>query len=679
MYALMLLLTTIVACVLLTIDGPIKFLTSQQWNLVVDDVSLMNGCGAVWMYFGMVGGFLFILIQLVLIIDFAHGWAESWVDKQEESESKGWFCALLTATALQYAVSIAAVVLFYVYYTSGGDCHIQKFFISLNLILCVIFSALSMHPWVQEHQPRSGLLQSAVVTLYTIYLTWSAMNNSTDKACMPTYLQGSTHKFDSTTIVGLVVWFTCVLYSRVLSPGPAEPSVLICVAKWWGVQLACCCGSAACSMCCSACPNCRNSTSTRIMYALMLLLTTIVACVLLTIEGPIKVPYCSAKECEIQVGYKAAYRLCFVLTLFFLMFSLMMIGVKTSKDPRGGIQNGTRGTGHDNHELKSDVVISRFWAIKYMMLIGGMVGSFFIPSGTFETVDDVSLMNGCGAVWMYFGMVGGFLFILIQLVLIIDFAHGWAESWVDKQEESESKGWFCALLTATALQYAVSIAAVVLFYIYYTSGGDCHIQKFFISLNLILCVIFSALSMHPWVQEHQPRSGLLQSAVVTLYTIYLTWSAMNNSTDKACMPTYLQGSTHKFDSTTIVGLVVWFTCVLYSRGSLQCLQWCVCVCTDGGGAVSDAEAGKVWDNEDDEVAYSWSFFHLMFALASLYVMMTLTSWYQYVSLPPVMIIMGGRSSRLLLLHQRKRGRPAISWLEEVKKATRRSLDESDGH
>jgi hypothetical protein len=65
-------------------------------------------------------------------------------------------------------------------------------------------------------------------------------------------------------------------------------------------------------------------------------------------------------------------------------------------DFRAGIQNG-------------------FWGFKYLLIIGGMIGAFWIPDGAF------------GEVWMYFGMIGGFLFILIQLVLIIDFAHSWAE------------------------------------------------------------------------------------------------------------------------------------------------------------------------------------------------------------------------------------------------------------
>ncbi|XP_077517887.1 serine incorporator TMS1 isoform X2 [Amblyomma americanum] len=387
-------------------------------------------------------------------------------------------------------------------------------------------------------------------------------------------------------------------------------------------SLACCCGSAACSLCCSACPSCRNSTSSRIMYALMLLLTTVVACIMLSpkIEQLLeKVPQLceSTDACKNAVGYLAVYRLHFALTLFFIAFSMMMIGVKSSKDPRSGIQNG-------------------FWALKYLVLIGAMVGAFFIPDGaTF------------GQVWMYFGMVGGFLFILIQLILIIDFAHSWANSWVEKFEETQSKGWYCALLTFTMLHYALAIAGVVLFYIFYTQAKGCTLQKFFISFNLIICVILSVVSILPKVQETQPSSGLLQSSAVTLYIMYLTWSAMNNSTSKQCKPSLgLTQEGSKFDTQSIVGLVVWFVCVLYSSirtssnsqvGKLTMSEKILVketgtkstalVGNEDESAGGDAEA-KVWDNEDEGVAYSWSFFHFMFALSSLYVMMTLTNWFQ---------------------------------------------------
>ena len=84
------------------------------------------------------------------------------------------------------------------------------------------------------------------------------------------------------------------------------------------------------------------------------------------------------------------------------------------------------------HFCFTAISLFRFWAIKYLVLIGAIVGAFFIPedeAGTF------------GTTWMYFGLIGGFCFILIQLVLVVDFAHRWAESWVDKYEETSSKAW----------------------------------------------------------------------------------------------------------------------------------------------------------------------------------------------------------------------------------------------
>lgn len=56
-------------------------------------------------------------------------------------------------------------------------------------------------------------------------------------------------------------------------------------------------------------------------------------------------------------------------------------------------------------------------------------------------------------VWFYFGVVGSFLFILIQLILLIDFAHSWSQLWLRNAGEGSAKGWYagwcgCALRPA---------------------------------------------------------------------------------------------------------------------------------------------------------------------------------------------------------------------------------------
>lgn len=44
--------------------------------------------------------------------------------------------------------------------------------------------------------------------------------------------------------------------------------------------------------------------------------------------------------------------------------------------------------------------------------------------------------------WFTVGGFGAFCFILIQLVLLVDFAHSWNESWVDKMEKENAKAWY---------------------------------------------------------------------------------------------------------------------------------------------------------------------------------------------------------------------------------------------
>uniref|UniRef100_UPI00398EAEE2 serine incorporator 1 n=1 Tax=Pristiophorus japonicus TaxID=55135 RepID=UPI00398EAEE2 len=406
------------------------------------------------------------------------------------------------------------------------------------------------------------------------------------------------------------------------------------LASW----IPCLCGSAPCLLC-GCCPSGKNSTVTRLIFAFFLLLGVGVACIMLMpgMEEQLqKIPgFCDGGmgtsipgvhgqvNCDVLVGYKAVYRVCFGMAMFFLLFSLLMIKVKSSQDPRAAVHNG-------------------FWFFKFATVVAITVGAFFIPEGPFTTV------------WFYVGMAGAFCFILIQLVLLIDFAHSWNESWVEKMEEGNSRCWYAALLSATGMNYLLSLVAIVLFYCYYTHPEGCTENKVFISLNMLLCIASSVMSILPKIQESQPRSGLLQSSIITLYTMYLTWSAMTNEPDRKCNPSllsmigYNSTGTHVpgqviqwWDAQGIVGLVLFLLCVLYSsiRTSNNSQVNKLTLTSDestlieegvgrNDGSLDDGNnAQRAEDNEKDGVTYSYSFFHFMLFLASLYIMMTLTNWY----------------------------------------------------
>ncbi|XP_028262670.1 serine incorporator 1 [Parambassis ranga] len=419
----------------------------------------------------------------------------------------------------------------------------------------------------------------------------------------------------------------------------------------------CLCSSASCLLC-SCCPNSRNSTVTRIIYASILLMGTIVACIMLSpgVDQQLKrIPgFCEdgagssipdlkvEVNCEIFVGYKAVYRVCFGMCMWFLAFSILMINVKNSRDPRAAVHNG-------------------FWFFKFAALVAITVGAFYIPDGPFTYT------------WFVIGSGGAFFFILIQLVLLVDFAHSLNESWVEKMENGNSRGWYSALLAVTILNYILSFIAVVLVFIFYTKPDGCFINKFFISFNLILCIVASVVSVLQKVQESQPRSGLLQSSIMTLYTMFLTWSAMTNEPDRECNPNLLSifqqiaaptlapleienqtavviiGTEEPvltapylqwWDAQSIVGLVIFVLCILYSSirssstsqmNKLTMASKDSAILAEGGSTpdLSEESMGprRVEDNERDLVQYSYSFFHFMLFLASLYIMMTLTNWY----------------------------------------------------
>lgn len=152
----------------------------------------------------------------MLIIMFADDWANDWVGRMEEEDSNSYYYSLICCTLLNFCLALTGFILFYVYYSTGASgCGLHKFFISANLVVCVALSVVSIIPKVQESQPRSGLLQASVVSLYLCYLTWSALNSSPDTACKPAFLAHRSTSLDTQSFLSLVICFAAVLYSSI--------------------------------------------------------------------------------------------------------------------------------------------------------------------------------------------------------------------------------------------------------------------------------------------------------------------------------------------------------------------------------------------------------------------------------------------------------------------------------
>lgn len=325
--------------------------------------------------------------------------------------------------------------------------------------------------------------------------------------------------------------------------------------------------------------------------------------------------------CESLGSYIFVYRVCFPVALFFFLMSLIMIDVRSSKDIRGPIQNG-------------------FWLWKYLIVIAAIIGSVAGP-----------MPESFVYPWMIIAYIFAFIFIIIQLLLLVDFAHTWNETWLDNAENKD-RSWMCGIAFFFSFNFIAIIAGNVLLYIFYTKCDSNGLNIAVITINLILCILVSVTSILPGVQEHNPHSGLLQSSVISLYCTYLIWSGFA-SDPSGCNPlnTNSTANATSTDGTvepnsnlapTLIGIGLTFFVVLWSvlqtsssnysqklgvGGEEGALLGCTGTSADGGDG--DVEEGKprVYDNEEDGVAYSYSFFHFMFMIAVMYLMLVLTDWW----------------------------------------------------
>jgi len=378
-----------------------------------------------------------------------------------------------------------------------------------------------------------------------------------------------------------------------------------CILTCLACEAASCACRGVCKCCGAAIPA--KAIAGRVAYTAVFFLFSLIAWIFRVWAKQIlgKVPvlrdFCSGANEQVCYGALAVYRVSFSLAIYHLILAVIMIGVYTRGDMRTHFQEG-------------------WWPVKLLFLFGTCIASFFIPNPFFEYYG-----------WIALGAAA--LFILVQLVLLVDFAHSWAENWIEKMENDESEGskrWFYILLTATGILYCLSLALSIVMYVFF-SKSECGTNTAFITLNMIFCFLVSVTSIAPRVQEFNPRSGLLQSALITAYSTYLIFSAQNSESNE-CNPWRTTSGTGTAGNVSVIlGAAFTILAICYATinaanttsGTGEHQKLTNEVEEDGGHEEEEEEHL----NPDEPVTYNFSRFHLVFALGAMYLAMLMTDWH----------------------------------------------------
>ena len=202
--------------------------------------------------------------------------------------------------------------------------------------------------------------------------------------------------------------------------------------------------------------------------------------------------------------YTTLYRILATVAIFFMVIGLMTSQLNPSARLRQSVQNGC-------------------WPIKMLLL--------FV---TFACV--VNLPSRFSRYWLYFNLSSILIITLLKLFCLVDAITIAIESCKKETQISaihnDSNSRNTSSTAVTCLLYVISVVAFVSFYVYYAHNYECSVTRFFVSINLVLCVSASVVSVHPDVNN----GNLLLSAVVTSLCMYCTWSALNYNPEEKCNP-----------------------------------------------------------------------------------------------------------------------------------------------
>jgi hypothetical protein len=304
---------------------------------------------------------------------------------------------------------------------------------------------------------------------------------------------------------------------------------------------------------------------------------------------------CEGKACT---GTGIVLRLSLAMVLLSTFLGLSVIGVENTSNARAFIQN-------------------QYFGVKWLMLGGTAAGCLF-------------LSNESAVQFGYVAAVGAGFFLFFGILLVLEFAYGWNDSWVAKYDETSEKIWAIGVLVAAFLCYASSIVSWGLI-IHYFGGHGCSHTTGFITVTIIMSVAITLLTLPAKIQQ----GALLPCGVIVLYGSWLCASAVmsipvDNTSECEARHSHISDTSRRFMES--IGVIFTIFCVGYATiRAASSGQDLTGAKPRPDAALLDNEKGEeakvtAEEDESDTVQYNYSFFHLVYALGAMYLAMVLLNW-----------------------------------------------------
>lgn len=172
-----------------------------------------------------------------------------------------------------------------------------------------------------------------------------------------------------------------------------------------------------------------------------------------------------------------------------------------------------------------------FWPIKFLCFCGLVILFYNIHTDIF----------GLGG-YAWFARITGFFYLILEQIILVDLAYTWNEKWIEYSQEENLdsdavfKGnmWLTGIIVFSVIFYA--FAFILIGILYWQFNNSCVDTMIILSLGVALPVLASIIQLF-----FSDQGSILTSSVMTLYTVYVVYSAISLNPDSTCNPTLDSG------------------------------------------------------------------------------------------------------------------------------------------